>query len=143
MQLAPCAQHVKELHLWVRVAPWVLAEFLALHFPNLVRVHLRMNEFYHPTAREPSWSQVGVHLSLREFDIGFNVIVGQPFPREECRKALGRLTEVCPVLEVVRFGALFLDDGGRIDERNIPLDKLMDMRRTAEGEWKERQWGVS
>lgn len=46
------------------------------------------------------------------------------------------------MLEVVRFEALFPVDGGGIDERDVPLDWLMDIRRTAEGERKEIKWGV-
>jgi len=52
------------------------------------------------------------------------------------------LTVVCPALEVVRFGELFPVEGGGVDERDVPLDRLMDMRQTAEGEWKEMKWGV-
>ena len=141
-QIAPYAQHVKELRLWLNVSQWRVAELLVSYFPNIVRVYLKVDEFNYSDHGERPRSQVGVHLSLKEFDIGFQVTKGRPFPREDCRKTLTRLTEVCPALEVVRFGALFPVDGGDIDERDIPLDLLMDMRRTAGGEWQERKWGV-
>jgi len=105
---------------------------------------MNINDVDLPHDGKPPRSQVGVHLSLKEFDLGFYMIKGQPFPREHCRRVLALLTEVCPALEVVRFGELFFVDGsGGIDERDVRLDWVMDMRRTAEGEWKERKWGVS
>ena len=136
-ELAPCAQQVKELHLFLKVSPLRLVGFLALHFPNVVRLYLRLFGSNHLEDGDLR-SQVEVHRLLREFDIGFNLNKGRPFPRENCRKALERLTEVCPVMEVVRFGALLPVEGGGIDEREISLDLLMDMRRTTEGEWQER-----
>ena len=142
VELAPCAQHVKELQLWLRVSPWDLVVFLALHFPNIVRLHLGLSHSDHLADGDSPRSRGRVRHSLREFDIGFNVTKGQSFPRENCRKALTRLTEVCPALEVARFGELFPVDGGGIDDRNVRLDWLMDMRRTAGGEWQERKWWV-
>jgi len=112
-----------------------------------VRVRLTMDEFMlAPDEGVQFGLQSGpgsVHRSLKEFDIGFLVMKGRPFPREDCWTVLTRLTEMCPALEVVRFGELFPVEGGGIDERNVPLDWLMDIRRTAEGEWKERKWGAS
>ena len=125
--------------------PWLVVELLALHYPNIVRLYLGMlllTEFDLPDDRKPPRSQVDVHPSLREIDLGFTVNRGAPFPREHCKKVLRLLTEVCPALEVVRFGYLFFADGVGIDERNVQLDRVMDMRRTAEGEWKERVGGV-
>ena len=142
VQLAPYAQHVKELHLWIEASPWELVGFLALHFPNIVRLHLGVNEFNLLDHGEPPQYQADVHLSLREFDIGFGVTEDWPFPDDNCWFTLTRLTEVCPALEIIRFGALFPIDGGEIDERNVPLDWLKDIRRTAGGEWEERKWGV-
>jgi hypothetical protein len=62
-----------------------------------------------------------------------------PFPREDCWKILTTLTGMRLGLEVVRFGELFPVDGGGIDEMGVPLNWLMDVRRKAEGEWKERR----
>jgi len=110
-----------------------------------VRVRLMMDQFKLPAAAEAPHKLLTdaghVHRSLREFDIGFSV-KRQPFPREGCWKVLMALTEVCPALEVVRFGELFPVEGGGIDERDVALDRLMDMRQTAEGEWREMKWGV-
>jgi len=117
-ELAPAAQHVKELQLLTNLHPATLVELLAVYFPDIVRLR----------------------HSLKELDVGFPVVKERPFPREDCQKILVTLTERCLALEVVRFGALFPVEGGGIDERNVPLDWLMDMRRTAEGEWKERKW---
>ena len=141
VELAPCAQHVKELHLWLRVSPSDLAVFLALHFPNVVRMHLKLAPSDLLDDGTPPWSSAHMHPSLREFDIGFYVNRTQPFPRESCRKVLTKVTKVCPVLEVVRFGQLFPTDGGGVDERDLSFDLVMDMRRTAGGEWKEKKWG--
>ena len=140
VELAPCAQHVKELHLWLGVSPWELVVFLALHFPNVVRLHLKLAPFDRLEEGWPPPSNAYMHPLLREFDIGFYVNRTQPFPREICRKLLTKLTKVCPVLEVVRFGQLFPIDGGGIDERDLSVDLVMDMRRTAGGDWKERKW---
>ena len=120
-------------------SPWELLGFLALHFPNIVRLYLRVDELHRLDDGESPQSHVEVHHSLREFDIGFYVGKGRLIPRKNCRKALTRLTEVCPALEVVRFGNLLPVEGGGIDDREVPMDWLMDMRRTAEGEWKERK----
>jgi hypothetical protein len=145
-QLAPIAQHVKELQLPTNLRPANLVELLVVYFPDIVRVRLIMREIRPETNTElplpfPPHSESGyTHHSLKEFDVGFPVVEGRPFPREDCQKILVTLTERCPALEVVRFGALFPIEGGEIDERNVPLDWLMDMRRTAEGEWKERKW---
>ena len=140
MHVAPYAQHVKELHLWLNVPPWVLVDHLALHFPNLVRVHLCWDV---PNSRPGPWPKGGAHLSLREFNIGFYLRKEWSFPSDKCRNALRLLTKVCPALEVFRFGEVFFVDGSSgIDERDVRPDRLMDMRRTAEGEWKERKWGV-
>ena len=140
VELAPCAQHVQELHLWLRVSPWELVVSLALHVPNVVRLYLRLVPSELLGDRTPAQSSVHMHPSLREFDIGFYVNTWQPLPRENCRKVLMKLTKVCPVLEIVRFGQLFPIDGGGIDERDVSFDLVMDMRRTSGGEWKERKW---
>jgi len=100
-----------------------------------------MDEFELPAAAEAPTEPEHVHRSLREFDIGFSVVEGQPFPRKDCQKVLTALTKVCPALEVVRFGRLFPVEGGGVDERDVPLDRLMDMRQTAEGKWEEKKWG--
>ena len=138
-EVAPCAQHVEELQLSTVMRPERLVGLLAVHLPNLMRVRLMTGEFNFK--RDPVVPQ-SVHRSLKEIDIGFAVMTGRSFPREDCWAVLRRLTEMCPALEVVRFGALFPIEGGGIDERNVPLDWLMDIRQTAKGEWKERKWGV-
>jgi hypothetical protein len=145
-QLAPVAQHVKELQLPTNLRLVNLVELLVVHFPDIVRVRMMMREFKPETSTElplpfPPHSESGyTHHSLKEFDVGFPMVKGRGFPREDCQKILVTLTERCPALEMVRFGALFPVEGGGIDERNVSLDWLMDMRRTAEGEWKERTW---
>ena len=68
VELAPCAQHVKELHLWLMASPWELLGFLALHFPNIVRLYLRVDELHRLDDGESPQSHVEVHHSLREFD---------------------------------------------------------------------------
>ena len=140
VELAAYAQHLKELHLWLMVSPSELAVLLALHFPNIVRLHLRLAPPDLLDDGTPPRSSVHVHPSLREIDIGFRVDPIQPLPRENCGRALMKLTKVCPVLEVVRFGKLFPIEGGGIDERDVSFDMVMDMRRTTGGEWKERKW---
>ena len=142
VELAPYAQHVKELHISFRMSPWEVAVFLALHFPNVVRLHLNLSWSDQLDDGDSPQSRGLAHHSLREFDIGFYVTKGQWFPREKCRKALMSLTEVCTALEAVRFGELFPVNGGGIDERDVRLDWVMDMRRTAGGEWQERTWWV-
>jgi len=147
-KLAPCAQHVEELQLPTRMPPGELVEHLAMHLPNLVRVRLTTAKFPFPTngksAFVPRSGNEYVHHSLREIDIGFHRVKGRPFPSESCWNALTTLRGICPGLEVVRFGELFPVAGGGIDERNVGLDWLMDVRRTtADGEWKERKWGLS
>jgi len=147
-EVAPDAQHVEELQLSTRMPPGELVEHLAMHFPNLVRVRLMMVEFPLPTNEEsalvPPSGSAYVHHSLREIDIGFHRVKGRPFPSESCWNALTTLKGICPGLEVVRFGELFPVAGGGIDERNVGLDWLMDVRRaTTDGEWKERKWGLS
>src|SRR5258708_25039599 len=97
--------------------PDKLAGWVAMHLPNLLRVRLMMEEFRPALG---TFVPDFVQRSLKEFDIGFPT--GERFPREDCWEILGRLTKVCPALEVVRFGALFPVEGGGIDERNIPLD---------------------
>jgi hypothetical protein len=147
-QLAPVAQHVKELQLLTSLRPANLVELLVVHFPDIVRVCLIMREIRSEPSIDlplplpfPPHSESGyTHHSLKELDVGFPVVTRRPFPREDCQKILVTLTDRCPALEVVRFGALFPVEGGGIDERNVSLDWLMDMRRTAEGEWKERNW---
>ena len=144
-ETAPHAQRIEELQLTTSFPPARLAGPLATLLPNIVRVRLIMHEFKLPAAAEAPdtlLTDAGhLHRSLREFDIGFSV-KGQLFPREGCWKVLIALTEVCPALEVVRFGELFPVEGGTIDERDVPLDRLMDVRQTAEGEWREMKWGV-
>jgi len=104
---------------------------------------MSLNDFTLPDDGKTPQFQADGHPSLKEFDLGFDMIKGRPFPRENCKQVLMLLTEVCPELEVVRFGELFfVDGGGGIDERDDRLDWLMDMRRTAEGDWEEREWGV-
>ena len=142
MEVALCAQHVKELHLWLCTPPWKLAAFLTLHFPNIVRLYMNLTHSDNLDNGDSPQFLCRTHRSLREFDIGFHVTKGQSLPREACRKALKKLTEVCPALEVVRFGELFPVDGGSIDERDVRLDWVMDMRRTAGGEWQERKWWI-
>ena len=146
-KVAPYAQHVKELQLsTMRYSPslWqVLAEYL----PNLVRLRLMVEEVPLPLIGVLPFKYSVMHKRghrwLRELDIGFAVTKGRPFPREACWAVLTLIPEMCPALEVVRFGALFPVEGGGIDERNVPLDWLMDLRRTADGKWKERKWGMS
>jgi hypothetical protein len=122
------------------MGPPGLVELLVVQLPNLVRVRLMMKESKLPApGRVSIGPEKSVHRSLKEFDIGFPVEKGRVFPHEACWAVLTTLIEMCPALEVVRFGALFPVEGGGIDERNVPLDWLMDIRRTAEGEWKERR----
>ena len=149
-EIALLAQRVEELQLLVDPPLAKVVKLLAVHLPNLVRVRIiMMDELEHPPPREGLCSpQAGaeskhVHSSLREADIGFYKARGQSFPCEDCLEVLRMLTETCLVLEIVRFGELFPVDGGGIDERNVSLDWLMDMRRSAEGEWKERKWSMS
>jgi len=147
-EVAPSAQHVEELQLSAGMPPGRLVAHLAMHLPNLVRVHLTMGEFPLPANEEsafvPRSGNEYVHHSLREIDIGFHRVKGRPFPSESCWNALTTLRGMCPGLEVVRFGELFPIHGGGIDERNVGPDWLMDVRRTtADGEWKERKWGLS
>jgi hypothetical protein len=137
------AQHVTELHVWLRVSPWGLAAFLASHFPNIVRLYLKLTDLEDLDDGRWPGPRAKVHRSLKEFDVGFDVSKRRPFPREECKRALTKLTLICPALEVVRFGALLPVNGGCIDEIEVPLDWLMDMRRTMGGDWQERKWGAA
>ena len=142
VQVALRGQHVKELHLWLDLSPWGMARWLALHFPNVVWLHLGLSSPSHLCDGMMPWSHVHVNSSLRKFDIGFYMTKGGPIPRENCREVLSKLTEVCSMLEAVRFGELCPTLGGGIDEKNVSWDRVMDMRRTAGGEWQERKWHV-
>jgi len=118
-----------------------LVEALAKHFPSIIRVYMMRGNGFETPLFTPQPDPTPVHRSLKELDVGFSIAAGRPFLREECQKLLMTLTATCPALEVVRLGALFLVDGGGIDERCVAPDRVMDMRRSVGGEWKERTWG--
>ena len=150
-RLASVASHLEELQIPLSVPICETIEILIEYLPRITRLHLWSWEGEGPPQvrirGNPAKRNQVQHPSLKEVVISFTPKIqtlatyplwrspGWVLPRAECNEVFETVIGMCAMAEVVRIGALMPWD----DEKDIPPEWIMEMRKAEDGTWVERK----
>lgn len=150
VQLATSASHIKELELRVSWSSPGIFNGIEKHLPHLMRLRLLVDpqtrydprEWKKPMARVP---KVGVkYTHLRQLELRMEIPPNTRQPHQISRPNCGKLSTlfilVCPSLEVLSF--IITPNKFETNERDIPPRCIFKLRKTANGAWEERGFGI-
>jgi len=146
--LAAAASQLEELQLPLEIPICETVELLTEYFPHITRLylwtwggeipapHLDMRSVKRNKGQHPSLKEVIIAFSPKHQNRGAYLLWRSPewvLPRAECETMFEMIVKKCAVVEVVRIGVSF-----SIDEKEVPREWVMEMRKAKDGRWVER-----